>query len=330
MVCRLDRGADAVYPRGMQLGTSLAGLGFVVAVVACGKGEDAGKGSDKETYQQAIVQVKEPVAVIAAYLAYLEPKALAGKYAPTRRPDFDRSATFAGNGIRHGANTARQKLQASSSPVLLALAEPFVAVTRACADLPGIEGSLKCKTAVQALDAALQDAAGKAAAAGVADPFPRVADSAISDAAKKEIAPLVQAMGSGKEELSFYAKLEDPAATAQIIVDACQAAEDEGTTNMKAVEKIDEEVRKVAAVHREMIKATCARVGRADKARAELDSCLQEKEKKKVLSKERDEECRLICSGGKAAIEEGLPAAAFAKIPELYKELCEKNAALTK
>jgi len=314
----------------MQLRTAWAGFGLALAMAACGKGGDEGKGSEKETYAKAVALVKEPVAVISAYLAHLEPKPLAGKYAVTRRPDFDRSVTFAGNGIRHAANTARQKLQAESAAALSSLAEPFVAITRACADMQGIDGAPKCKAAVQALDAALQSAAGKATAAGVTEAFPRVGEAAITDAAKKEIAPLVQAMGGGKVELEFYAKLEDANATAQTIVDGCQAAEEEGTVNMRAVEKIDDEVRKVAAVHREMIKATCARVGRADKARAELSSCIEEKQKKKVLSKEREEECRLVCTGGKAAVDEGVPAAAFAKIPELYKELCDKDAAQKK
>lgn len=299
------------------------------ALVACGKGEDANKGGEKEAYAKLSAIVKGPVGIVSAYLPYLEPKPTAGKYAVTRRPDFDRSATFAANGIRHAANTARQKLQADGAPALSQLADTFIAVTKACADLQGLEEAGKCKTAVQKLDAALQEAASKATAAGVTDAVARVGDAAIDEAAKKEIAPLVKAMGGGKEELAFYAKLEDATASAQTVVDGCQAAEEEGTQNMQAVEKIDEEVRKVAAVHREMIKAVCARVGRADKARAELSSCLEEKAKK-PLPKEREESCRLVCTAGKAAIEEGLPAATFAKIPELYKELCEKDQAATK
>ncbi len=311
----------------MQLGASLWGFGSVMILLACGKSEPTAANPEKEAYEKAITHVKAPVAIISAFLTHLEPKSLPGKYAPTRRPDFDRSATFAGNGMRHAANAARQKLQAESAQVSVALAEPFVAVARACADLPGSEGATLCKAAVLALDAALQDAAGKATAAGVTDRFPRVSEEFLSEVAKKEVAPLVQAMGGGKVELEFYAKLENSAATAQNIVDGCQAAEDEATANIKALEKVGEEVRKVAAVHREMLKAVCARVGRADKARAALESCLQEKEKKKVLSKDREEDCRLVCTGGKAAIDEGLPAAAFTKIPDFYKELCEKDAA---
>lgn len=303
---------------------SALGLGLVISLVACEK-EEPTQTSEKETYAKVIGIVKDPVAILSAYLPYLDPKPLAGKYAPTRRPDFDRCATFAANGVRHAANTARQKLQAESSSVAAGLAEPFVAVTRACADLPDLEAAGKCKTAVQSLDAALQDASGKAAAAGVADSFPRVGEKAVNDAAKKEIAPLVQAMGGGKAELAFYKTLEDAAATPQAVVDACQSSEEEGTSNMKAVEKIDEEVRKVAAVHREMLKATCARIARADKARAELDACVQEKEKKKTLPKEREEECKLVCTAGGAVIKEGIPAAAYAKIPELYKSLCEPS-----
>lgn len=313
----------------MMRHATVLGLGLALAastLTGCKK-DDADKPSDKDTYAKVLGVVKDPVAVISVYLPYLDPKPLAGKYAPTRRPDFDRSATFAANGIRHAANGARQKLQAETSAIANALAEPFVAVTKACADLPDLESSAKCKTAVQALDAALQDAAGKATAAGLADAFPRIGAPAVNDVAKKEVAPLVQAMGGGKAELAFYATLEDAAATAQRVVDACQASEEEATGNMRAVEKIDEEVRKVAAVHREMLKAVCARVARADKARADLDSCVQEKEKKKVLSKEREDECRLVCTAGKAAIEEGIPAAAYAKIPELYQQLCVQDAA---
>ncbi|MBM4376495.1 MAG: hypothetical protein FJ095_15545 [Deltaproteobacteria bacterium] len=308
------------------LGLSLA---LAATVAACKKSDDE-KPSDKDTYAKVLGFVKDPVALVSIYLPYLEPKPLAGKYAPTRRPDFDRSATFAANGIRHAANNARQKLQAESSSIAAGLAEPFVAVTRACADLPDLEAAGKCKTAVQALDAVLQDVSSKAAAAGLAEAFPRVGAAAINDTAKKEVAPLVQAMGGGKAELGFYATLENSEATAQAVVDGCQSAEEEGTANMRAVEKIDEEVRKVAAVHREMLKAVCARVARADKARADLDSCVQEKEKKKVLSKERDEECRLVCTAGKAAVEEGIPAAAYAKIPELYQKLCVDDAAAKK
>jgi hypothetical protein len=308
----------------MQLRATILGVGLVVGLLACNKGEEQNSGGDKEVYGKILGIVKDPVSIVSAYLPYLEPKALAGKYAPSRRPDFDRSATFAANGIRHAANTARQKLQAETSPIAMNLAEPFVAVTRACADLPDLESAGKCKAAVQALDAALQDAGGKAASAGVAEAFPRVGEKAINDVAKKEVAALAQAMGGGKAELAFYATLEDAAATPQAVVDGCQGAEEEGTVNMKAVEKIDEEVRKVAAVHREMLKAVCARVARADKARADLDACVQEKDKKKVLSKERDEECRRVCTAGDAVIKEGIPAATYGKIPELYKSLCEK------
>ncbi|MBM4360038.1 MAG: hypothetical protein FJ096_18185 [Deltaproteobacteria bacterium] len=313
----------------MQLRATVLGVGLVVSLLACKKGEDVKQGGDKEVYAKILGIVKDPVAIMSAFLPYLDPKPLAGKFAPARRPDFDRSATFAANGIRHAANNARQKLQAESSSIAATLADPFVAVTRACADLPDLESAAKCTKAVQALDAALQDTGGKAASAGVPEAFPRIGEKAVNDLAKKEVAPLAQAMGGGKAELAFFATLEDAAASPQAVVDGCQGAEDEGTSNMRAVEKIDEEVRKVAAVHREMLKAVCARIGRADKARSELDACVKEKEKSKALPKERDDECRRVCTAGDAVIKEGIPAATYAKIPELYKTLCEKPDAAT-
>ncbi len=297
----------------------------LLALGACDKGGGDTASKDKEAYQKAIGDVKEMIGVISAFLPHLDTKPGTSKYAPQRRPDIDREATFAGNGIRSAANRAKQKLQGEGTPVANALAESFVPVAKACADAQDPEAAGKCKAAVNALDAALQEASGKATAAGVTESFPRVGAGAINDAGKKEVGPLVTAMGGGKDETAFYAKLEDASASAQDVVSGCQAAEEEGTVNMKAVEKIDEEVRKVAAVHREMIKAVCARVGRADVARSGLESCLQEKEKKKKLSKDREEECNLTCTAGKAAIDEGIPAATFAKIADLYKDFCEKD-----
>ncbi len=297
-------------------------LAVCAVLAACDKG---GGGGDKEAYQKAIADTKDMIGVISAFLPHLEPKPGTGKYAPQRRPDLDRGATFAGNAIRSAANRARQKLQGEGTAVATALAEPFIAVTKACADAQDSEAAAKCKSSVNALDAALQEASSKATAAGATESFPRVGAAAIGEAGKKELGPLLTAMGGGKDETAFYAKLEDAAASAQDVVNACQAAEDEGTVNMKAVEKIDEEARKTAAVHREMIKAVCARVGRADAARAGLASCLEEKEKKKKLGKEREEECVLVCTAGKAAVDEGIPAATFSKIPGLYKDFCEKK-----
>jgi hypothetical protein len=298
---------------------------FVVLAMGCNKGGGDAGAKEKEAYQKSISDVREMVGVISAFMPHLEPAPLKGTYAPKVRPDFDRAATFAANGIRSAANRARQNLQKQGSTIADKLAEPFVAVTKVCADAKDPDAVGKCKASVNALDAALQEAGGKAAAAGVTDSFPRIGAGAVNETGNKEMAPLVTAMGGGKAETAFYAKLEDANATSQDVVDGCQAAEDETKGAMKAVEKIDEEARKVAAVHNQMIVGVCAKVGRAEMARANLESCIQEKEKKKKLSKEREEECNLSCTAGKAVIEGGIPAATFEKIKGQFKDFCEKD-----
>ncbi len=300
---------------GLVVCGALMALGL--ALPGCAEEKEDPAAKERAGYAATLGETKELVGVVAAYLPYLDAKPADGKYAPKRRADLDRGATYAANGIRGAANRARQKLQASSSESSKALAEPFVAITRACQDADGEEALGKCKAAVTTLDKALEEAGKKAAAVGVTEKFPRVSAEFIGELGNKELAPLLIAMGIGaKSEDTYFAKLADEKAAVRDVYDACKTAETDAEGKTRELEKVNDELRKVAAVHEQTLEGQCVRLNRTDMTWQELEPCKKDTKK---------DECKLACGKARAIVKEGVPAAAFAKLADDVGELCKEE-----
>ncbi|MSP25421.1 MAG: hypothetical protein EXR75_09705 [Myxococcales bacterium] len=286
-----------------------------VAAVGCGNKAVDPAEKERAGYGTAIAETRDMVGVVAAFLPYLEAKPAAGKYVPKRRADLDRGASFAANSIRGAANRARLKLLSSPSDVPKALTEAFIAITKACQDADGAEALGVCRASVDALDKALAEAGTKAAALGITEKFPRVSSEFIADKAKKELAPFLMAMGVGaKVEDAYFAVLADEKAAPRDVYEACKTAETEAELKTRELEKVNDELRKVAAVHEQSLEGQCVRLNRTDGTWQELAPCKKDKKK---------DECVLACSKAKAIVAEGIPAAAFAKMADDVAELCK-------
>ncbi|MBI4952634.1 MAG: hypothetical protein HY908_11420 [Myxococcales bacterium] len=288
---------------------SLSLVGLVLVASACGGGgagtPDAGKPQEVQAEQLA-----PAVALISAYRPHLKAPPPPDKFYPKRRGELERAGAAAANGIRHAANMVGQKLDPNLSPVAKELVAAFQAVSGACADAledPAID---KCVAAVDALDAALV----KHAAVGGATKLPHIAPESITEEAKKVVAPLGIAKGPGTAEQAFFAKRSDPAASVTDVFNACQAASGEVAEIAARYEKAEDPVRITGAMHKMSIEAQCNKIQAADGLRMELDGCRK---------KPKTPDCKVTCGKARAAVADGVPAAAFAPFEKDVAEICK-------
>jgi hypothetical protein len=135
-----------------------------VLLVGC-NGEQGG--GDKEAYTVAVNELKDPVAVMAAFEPYLEEKKDVGDYVPKRRPDEVKAAFYAANEIRHAANRVRQRAARSASPVVKELGPALAQIVKLCADPDDMKEVESCRSQVKTLGDVLKSHSDKSAAAGV-------------------------------------------------------------------------------------------------------------------------------------------------------------------
>jgi hypothetical protein len=293
-------------------------------VLACGSGKNANTGPDKTAYETAISELKEPVGLIAAYVPHLRnpDNEQPPRFFPKRRPDVLNAGLYAANEIRHAANIARQQGERSPSVVSKELAVPMLEVAKGCADPKEPEQIDKCMAVVKTLDQALEQAAGKAKAAGAGAPFPRVKPESVTDKAKATIVSFLKAIGPGPAEKEYLAKLSNDATTADDIIAACEAASAEAKATEDEVTKVGEEIRKVAVHHRLAMESLCNHLGAAAFAQAGLEACRKDKEKHAI---KKSSECLSACGRVRKTVDDGVPAAAFSKLGADWDELCKED-----
>jgi hypothetical protein len=307
-------------------GMAKAGLGLgALLLVACSGGKNANTGPDKAAYETAMSELKEPIGLIAGYLPQLRnpDKEKPPRFLPERRPDILNTGFYAANEIRHAANTGRQQAERSASVVSKELAAPLLEVAKGCADPKEPEQIDKCAATVKALDQALEQTAGKAKAAGVSAPFPRINPESVTDKAKASMASFLKAIGPGAAEKDFLAKLSNDATTAEEIFAACEGASAEAKATEDEVTKVGEEIRKVAVHHRLFQESLCNHLGAAAFAQAGLDACRKDKEKR---APKKSSECLSACGRVRKTVDDGVPAAAFSKLGADWDELCKEDA----
>lgn len=291
---------------------------LTLGLTACGKAAPTESADDglKKAHEAAITDLKQPIALIAAYAPYARYPDPTDKYAPARHPDLDKSTLAAANEIRYAANKARQKLEVSSSDATKDLQGALRAVTEACADAsePGTVG--KCADSVTALDASLAKTGAAAAALGVAGKYPRVAPESVTDEAKAAIAPFLKAKGPGANDKTFVDKRADPKASATDVIAACQAAQGDASQGAMAFEHAEESIRLVAATRKMSLDSQCRRLDEVQTLSKDLSDCRK---------KAKSTECKIVCGKVKNWIDDGLPAATFAPMTKDYADICAKN-----
>jgi hypothetical protein len=271
-------------------------LGAVVGLAACGKGTDpeAEKtAAEKSAHEAAIADLKQPIALIAAYEPYATFPDQTPKYTP-----------------------ARQKLEVSSADASKGVQAALKSVTEACADASEPGSLTKCADTVKALDGALEKAGAAASAMGVTAKYPRVAPESVTDEAKAAIAPFLRAKGPGAAEKAYVEKRSDPKATPADVIAACQAAQTDADAAAMTFEKADEPIRLVAVTRKMARDSQCRRLEELQNLNKDLLDC-----KKKAKSTE----CKIVCGKVKNWMEDGLPAAAFTPIEKDYADICGKG-----
>jgi hypothetical protein len=292
---------------------------LLFALAACGKGSNPGDGegdAEKKAHEAAIADLKQPIALIAAYSPYARFPESTDKYTPQRHPDLDKSTLCAANEVRYAANRARQKLEVSSANATKDLQAALRTVTEACADASEPGTLTKCDAAVKGLDAALEKTGAAAAAMGVAGKYPRVAPESVTDEARTAMASFLKAKGPGANEATYAKKRSDAAASTSDVIASCQAAQADSDDAAHAFEKADEPIRLVAATRKMSMDSQCRRLGELDNLSKDLDGCRK---------KAKSSECKVVCSKVKTWIDDGLPAAAFAPIEKTRADICGKD-----
>jgi hypothetical protein len=299
------------------LRSALLALSVPFALAACNGGaappEDAG-GGDKAAFEKAATELKQPVALLAAYQPFLHPAEVKDVYAPKRRPEMERASTAAAGEIRFAANSARQKIP--SSPAAMKDVEAALSeISKACTDAADSAGFDQCGAAVTGVDAALVKAAAAATTAGATGKIPRVAPESITDEAKKAIASFLKVLGPSPAEEAYAKKRGDAAASLADVTAACQAAATEVSDISTQYQASTESIRIIAVSHKMSLDSQCKQLDATENLRKDLGDC-----KKKPKSTE----CKVVCSKVRARIEEGLPAAVFAKMNDDVAAICEK------
>jgi hypothetical protein len=293
-------------------------LALALGLVACGKAAPVESAADgqKKAHEAAVADLKQPIALIAAYAPYARYPDSTDKYAPARHPDLDKSTLCAANEIRYAANKARQKLEVSSSDATKDVQTALGAVTAACADASEPGSITKCADAVTALDASLAKTAAAATALGVAGKYPRVAPESVTDEAKASIASFLKAKGPGASDKAYADKRADPKASAGDVIAACQAAQGDASQGAQVFEKADEPIRLIAATRKMSLDSQCRRLDEVQSLSKDLSDCRK---------KAKSTECKIVCGKTKNWIDDGLPAATFAPIAKDYADICAKN-----
>jgi uncharacterized protein YukE len=290
---------------------------FLAAAGCKGKDEAAEKAAaEKKALEAALPELGKSVALISAYLPYTSDAGASEKYATKRRNDMQRATELAANEIRHTSNGARQRVDRGDSPATKALAEVFGAISTACTDANEQAKLDACKAKVKALDDALGKFEAACRAVGITAPIPRVGPAAITDEAKKAIAPYVKARGPGQAESAFFAKCADEKATITAVIEACKAAATETEAIADAYEKAEESIRVLSATHKMSVNSQCNALAATETVQKEVLDC-----KKKPTTPE----CKTACGKAKTILDEGIPAAAFASFAKEHAEICEKK-----
>jgi hypothetical protein len=296
----------------------LLGL-FSLAVVACGKGgdgADAAAAAEKKAHETAIADLKQPIGVISAYQPYAKYPEEKEKYFTKRRGDIEKSTLAAANEMRYAANKARQTLETSSAAATKDVQAALRTVTTACADAAEKEMIDKCGVAVTALDGALEKATTAAAALGVTGKYPRIAADSVTEEAKKGIANFLKAKGPGAGDGQFAQKRNDPAASVQDVMTACQAAASDASDAASTYEKAEESIRLIAVMRKMAADAQCHQIEQMESLRKDLTDCRK---------KAKSTECKIVCGKAKNAVDDGFPAAAFASMATDFADICEKK-----
>jgi hypothetical protein len=292
---------------------------MALALGACdGGGPKVDADAPKKAHEAAIAELKQPVAIISIYLEHIQPIDTKEPYLPKRRPDAEKAAAAAANEIRHAANGVKQRIERGDSPATKDLVTALSAVATSCAEASEPEQLEKCNASVKALDAALDKANTAAGAAGAAGKYPRVGPEAITEEAKKKIAPLLKTRVPGPAEKDYIAKRKDPNAAPNDVLTACQGAQQEVDAMTKAYEKADEPIRLVAVTHKMSMDSQCNGMTGVDNLRQQLEECKKPKNAKTP-------ECKLTCSKVKVFVDDGFPAAAFTPMAKEFEEVCEEK-----
>jgi hypothetical protein len=299
---------------------ALAAFGVLLGLVACKGDGDGGKGGaeeDKKAFETAGTQMKEPIALIAAYRPYLtssDDNDAKDKYAPKRRSELSRAASAAANEVRHAANGVHQSMPSAGGPAMKELDTALVTVSTDCAEASDDEAYAKCRTSVDALDKALAKAQEAASAAGASAKIPRIAPESVTDQAKKAIAPFLKARGPGPQEKAFMTKRSDTSASIDDVVGACQGAAGELDAISKAFEHADEPLRVLAVTHKMSIDSQCNTLNATDTLRKDVDDCRK---------KAKTPDCKIVCGKAKGVVENGVPAAAFTPLEKDVGDICK-------
>lgn len=292
----------------------LAAVAVALGLFPACKGNDEAAlaaAAEKAAQEKAAADLKEPVALIAAYNPYLRPAASTDKYLPKRRPDEDRATTFVGEEIRHAANKARQTLS-GDSPVVKDLVAALTPITASCAGVEDPEASAKCADAITKLDEALKKAE---AASNGAVKFPRVAPESVTADAKKAIEPFLRAKGPGPAGKTYAEKRGDPKASFDDVSGACQAALGEADAAQAAFEKAAEPLRLIAVTRKMSMESQCNLLTATDTLRKEVNECRK---------KAKSAECKVSCGKAKARVEDGIPAAALESLAKDVADICKE------
>jgi hypothetical protein len=294
----------------------VASLAALSALAACGGGGET-KLTPKADFELAVKDLTNPVAIMAVYERYLTPPP-DPKFNPRHRSDQEKAAMHAANEIRFACTGVRQR---SKSAAVAALAGPLGEVSKACAKPDNMDEVKACTGKLAELKKALEAKAAEAKAAGVSG-FPLLAQEAINDHAKADIAPFNRAMTPGKEETAYLGKLQDDKLTTDDVVNACRNAAGEVDANVHTLKDAGDTIHSLSRIHKMSMDAHCTVLTRADGLYKGLKLCL-ELEK---VTEEAETECRRVCAQAKTQLSTGLPAAAFKDMQERWDETCSKEA----
>jgi hypothetical protein len=290
-----------------------AGIALALAITsACGGGDDkaAAAEAERKAQEAAAAELKEPIALISAYLPYLRPVDTKDRFMPKRRPDEERSTAYAAEEIRHAANSARQNLK-GDSPVIKDLVSSLQNVAASCTDAQDSTAIDKCSGAIDKLSETLKKS--ESASQGGAVKFPKVGPESVTDQAKKAITGFLRAKGPGDAAQTYMKKRSDPNVSTADLSAACQSAMDEAGAAAMAFEKAEEPIRLIAVTRKMSMESQCGILTAMETLHKDLKDCRK---------KAKTPDCKAVCGKAKVKVEDGVPAAAFLPLEKDYAEIC--------
>jgi hypothetical protein len=287
-------------------------LAFLAFMPACGGGEDknAAAEAEKKAQEAAAAELKEPIALLSAYLPYLKPADTKDKYTPKRRPDEERSTAYAAEEMRHVANSARQNLK-GDSPVIKDIVSALQNIAVACTAAEDPTAIDKCSGAIDKLNETLKKS--ESASQGGAVKFPRVGPESVTEKAKKDISAFLRAKGPGDATRTYMTKRSDPNVSVTDLSAACQSAMDEAGSAAMAFEKAEEPIRLIAVTRKMSMESQCGVLNATETLHKDLKDCRK---------KAKTPDCKAICGKAKVRVEDGIPAAAFLPLEKDFAEIC--------